>query len=116
MHMQPGDEITYQDEPYIVLDPSYLGEGPLLEHAETGEELLVSIDDWEAFLEQNEADNAAYRPSQELPVPCPSCGEITHFDPENIGLHDNLIIDCTVCCRPMNIHWDGEKLSSSDAG
>lgn len=41
---------------------------------------------------------------QQRQVDCPHCGEINSINLANIAIgEENPIIDCTVCCQPMQV-------------
>jgi len=42
--------------------------------------------------------------SQQTQISCPYCGEPTEIHIDTEGDEDDLVEDCTVCCRPIMIH------------
>lgn len=43
---------------------------------------------------------------------CPYCGEPIELSVESIGVDQHYIEDCTVCCRPIEVHvaaGDGDE-------
>lgn len=48
----------------------------------------------------------------ELQVLCPYCGEPTEIHPSGYGIPEQMVEDCTVCCRPIviDVEWpEGEE-------
>ena len=131
-----GDELQWEGEFFCVIDPAYMGDGPLLENVSTGEEVLMDLDTWIGTWESgaialsidddNEGDDledetrsghdSSNDPTDEVAITCPTCGEISHCLTSTMTAGEAVTIDCSVCCRPMVVRWDGMAAEVSEPG
>lgn len=127
-----GEELQWDGETFRVIDPAYMGDGPLLEHMSSGEEILMDLDSWIAAWENgeirlssddNDFDDEVFSgyessndPTDEIAIICPSCGETSHCLTSTMTIDEAVTIDCSVCCRPMVVRWDGVAAEVSEPG
>jgi hypothetical protein len=110
---KPGDELLWDGDAWVILDPDYLGDGVLLERLADGEERVVSGADWEEALDEGaieRLDGSGDLPGDEHPYWCPACGARSHLDVGTVTEGEQVVVDCSVCCRPMQVQWDGDRL------
>ena len=127
-----GDELQWEGEAFRVIDPAYMGDGPLLENLSTGEEVLLDLDTWEEVWESGgislpsdedalddepfSGHESSQDPTDEVAITCPSCGETSHCLTSTMTEGEAVTIDCSVCCRPMVVRWDGMAAEVSEPG
>jgi uncharacterized Zn finger protein len=51
--------------------------------------------------------------SGQAEIRCPYCGEATEVHLEINGEADDMVEDCTVCCRPILIHVEHDEAGNA---
>ena len=110
--MRPGDEIYLDGSRWLVLDPDYLGNGLLLEHAANGEERVIPIDEWDDLhvTAEDLFNSHSITDTNSQAVSCPYCGQLSHVDLDSVSPGETMIMDCSVCCQPMHLSPDGDNM------